>query len=144
MRQLSPKYRQLGRPNNNLIAAPCPFPQHKKVNQQPIEWITREDGYPQTRCHPKIQFLPGKPCCLMYISHLIYSAIGNFCHQEEGDYLSALEIAELMMAITYKFLIIWCFQLTRINLLAIVSRLQWLSALQPMEAVLSLFLVHSE
>lgn len=42
----------------------------------------------------------------MYISHLIYSAIGNFCHQEEGDYLSALEIAELMMAITYKFLII--------------------------------------
>lgn len=31
--------------------------------------------------------------------------MGNFCNQEEGDYLSALEIAEPIMAFTYKFLI---------------------------------------
>lgn len=146
MRQLSLKSWQVGRPNNNnLIAAPCPFPQHKKVDQQPIEWITREDGYPQTRCHPKIQFLPGNHAawCTFLIWFRVHSAIGNFCHQEEDGCPSALKITEAMMAITHKFLIRWCFQLTRINFLATVSRPQCLSALQPMEAVLSLFLVHS-
>lgn len=147
MRQLSLKSWQAGRPNNNnnnLIAAPCPFSQHKKVNQQLLSELPGRTGTHRPGVTPKFNFcLVNHAVWPTFLSDLEHTATGNFCHQEEGDYLSTSEIAEPVMAITYKLLIRWYFQLTRINLLATVSRPQCLPALQPMEAVLSLFLVRT-
>lgn len=146
MRQLSLKSWQVGRQKKKILLLPLAHSLNtKRSTSSSLSETPGRMGTLRPSVTPKFNFclVPHAVWCTFLIWFRAHSATGNFCHQEGVDYLSTLEIAELMMAITYKLLIRWCFHLTRINLLATVSRPQCLPALQPMEAALSLFLVHS-